>query len=485
MFSIGIRYLSGTAVATHPASREQAEWPPHPDRVFMALAAAHYETDGPAAEVAAMEWLEQQPPPALHVSEAHARTTVTTFVPVNDARLPAMRGGKALSDDQVATGLRVLPERRSRQPRQFPTVVPHDPVVHLTWPDIDAPPEYRSALTALCRKVTCIGHSSSLVQAWVADESPPPSLVPTTGVARHRLRVTRPGRLRHLAERFAAQQRPAAAPSIGYHPPLPPAVADTVPATVFGSVILLRRVEGRRLGLETTLALAAALRAAAMKSAGNDPPEWVTGHALDGTPSRLAHLAFFPLPHVGHDHADGHLLGVGMAIPRHVDAPEVQRCLELVIGYAPTGEPRQTRLYQGKLFDWVVEPEVRPDPPTALRHEVWTAAPPAQPARRWASVTPIVLDRYPKGEGDAEAILATACERIGLPRPRDIVISQVSLFLGAPHARQFPPVEHGQANRYHCHAVLSFDAPVRGPLLLGAGRFRGYGLCRPLREGGM
>ena len=43
MLCIGIRYLCGWAMATHPADRLRPEWPPHPDRVFMALTAAHFE----------------------------------------------------------------------------------------------------------------------------------------------------------------------------------------------------------------------------------------------------------------------------------------------------------------------------------------------------------------------------------------------------------------------------------------------------------
>ena len=30
------------------------------------------------------------------------------------------------------------------------------------------------------------------------------------------------------------------------------------------------------------------------------------------------------------------------------------------------------------------------------------------------------------------------------------------------------------------HAILVFDEPMRGPVLIGAGRFRGYGVCRAL-----
>ena len=55
--TIGIRYLCGRAMATHPADRQRAEWPVHPDRAFMGLAAAHFETGADAGERAALEWL--------------------------------------------------------------------------------------------------------------------------------------------------------------------------------------------------------------------------------------------------------------------------------------------------------------------------------------------------------------------------------------------------------------------------------------------
>jgi CRISPR-associated protein Csb2 len=32
------------------------------------------------------------------------------------------------------------------------------------------------------------------------------------------------------------------------------------------------------------------------------------------------------------------------------------------------------------------------------------------------------------------------------------------------------------------HAVIDFAEPVRGPVLIGAGRYNGFGVCRPLPE---
>jgi len=57
----------------------------------------------------------------------------------------------------------------------------------------------------------------------------------------------------------------------------------------------------------------------------------------------------------------------------------------------------------------------------------------------------------------------------------------VSAHLGAPASHQFPRLARKDGSECrHTHAILIFDRPVVGPVLLGAGRYRGYGLCRPL-----
>ena len=64
MIALGIRYLCGHAAATDLA-RQKPEWPVHPGRVFLAMAAAHYETGAYPAERAALEWLEGAGPPEI------------------------------------------------------------------------------------------------------------------------------------------------------------------------------------------------------------------------------------------------------------------------------------------------------------------------------------------------------------------------------------------------------------------------------------
>ena len=101
------------------------------------------------------------------------------------------------------------------------------------------------------------------------------------------------------------------------------------------------------------------------------------------------------------------------------------------------------------------------------------------------------MDRHSKFEDGKDAwreaeetiARAQAASESGLPRPREVILSPVldpDIHFGSPHARQFPCVRRKTGgNRHHTHAIISFETEVRGPVLLGAGRYRGYGLCRP------
>ena len=50
----------------------------------------------------------------------------------------------------------------------------------------------------------------------------------------------------------------------------------------------------------------------------------------------------------------------------------------------------------------------------------------------------------------------------------------------SPGRRQFPGYQTGNGTPRACvHAEIEFAEPVRGPVLVGAGRYFGYGLCLP------
>jgi CRISPR-associated protein Csb2 len=530
MLALGIHYLTGYATATSVGSRDEAEWPPHPGRVFMALVAALYETkphpedaDSTTSwqeEHAALEWLEALDPPSLKVSEHFdKRAVVISYVPVNDKlSFPA-----------------------NKQPRTFPKVRPHDPNVFLIWPDAVTSASQKNALQRLCEKVTRIGHSSSLVQMWRVPEGEEPAadLHPVATPARHakpvHLRITTAGCLRELQQQFNGDaidrffdfsvritsakgkaKKEAEADfttefgtkwSRSLQPPsrlrpmltITRAYVRTRPAATVVSqgyfdsdLLVLTKQDGPNLGLESTALLTDALRGALLKACGEDAPEWLTGHRAKAIPSERPHVALLPLAFTGSEFADGHLLGLAIAFPRDVPARERGSVLRPLL-YDRNGQPAEIRLTLGRLGVWTLRQEERTVPPLALRSETWCQT--AEPTHTWASVTPVVLNRHSKLDPDADragwfaeitGIVAASCEHSGLPRPVEIDIDKTSWHEGAPRARPgaggFPllPGKPGSPARQQVHVWLRFADPVHGPVILGAGRYRGYGLCKPI-----
>ena len=495
MFTLGIRYLNGWAMAAADgAHKVRAEWPPHPDRVFMALAAAWFETDGDGDEGEALRWLEALPPPDIAASGATKRSPGHSYVPVNDSKV-----GRTIPDSQALlrqegysktlsklkdAGLAVVPEHRSRQPRGFPVAVPHDPTVHLVWKDA-VPTTHLSALERVTAKVTHIGHSASLVQVWVEQRRDiSPTWEPTQGLATYRLRVPWRGRLDGLERAYPRRPQPGRWQGYGS---AKKQTTRTVSRSAFDPSLLVFALRGKRFPLQSTLKMTEALRGLLMqKCADQPPPEWFSGHDADGTPTVKPHLAMVPLPFVDAEHADGRIMGLAVILPAGINQPDAGRCLERVLFAPNTGLPREHRLFAGRWLECGLEYDTREDPPWNLDARAWTGG--GRGSRAWASVTPAVLNRHFKGPDmwtQAAESLKDACRHIGLPRPRDARMHPVSLVAGVPHARNFPRLvrKRDGGSLSHNHAVLEFDEPVSGPVLLGAGRFRGYGLFRPMDRG--
>jgi CRISPR-associated protein Csb2 len=522
LFAIHIRYLTGRVAAAEAADRDTAEWPPHPARLFMALAAAHFEAGGDPGERAALEWLEGLPgAPEIRAGEHFPRHAVTHYVPVNDKPVGEKPGP-----------LQCLPGwRRNRQPRTFATAALEDEVAVLSWPHADAGP-HLAPLANLCARVTRVGHAMSLVSVWASESAPggTPSLVPNSDAPAAMLRVPGAGLLAELERRYDGKRldrwgalklaeangasrpertaakkalkaefpdsepapvrlRPMASSYQGYAPPAP-ANAPAAPGTVWGPALIvmaLHRESGpvRHLDIAAALQLAGRLRDALLAHLGPGAPEVLSGHKGAG-PAEDPHLAVFALPFVGHEHADGRLLGVSLAPPRHL-APGDRRRLDAAVRAL-----RSQGLKLGPLGTWGLSPAGGFAPQRTLRPETWTAMPGG--ATEWATVTPYVCDRHAKAKEEAayyaelSAEIAAACRRVLLDPGVGVAVgvSAVSAFPGAPPAHAFPRLRRKDGSqRRQSHAILTFDRPVVGPLLIGAGRFRGYGLCRPLRrEGG-
>ena len=100
-----------------------------------------------------------------------------------------------------------------------------------------------------------------------------------------------------------------------------------------------------------------------------------------------------------------------------------------------------------------------------------------RPSEHWATVTPILLDRYPKKDLSTEELLITACIRAGLPAP---VRCSYGAFADPERGlKGVAPVFAYSLPRFAVHAAFEFESKVKGPVLVGAGRFFGMGLMKP------
>lgn len=555
MLALEVALLTGRYVATAFDDRARAEWPPHPARLFSALVATHFEAAHPSEEErAVLEWIEGLGPPEISASEASEREVCTVFVPVNDVSVvpsiddQANALAVALGDVDAASSkdakersaaekkvvaarkrftdavqkaisalpmgkegkegppraASLLPEHRGKQPRTFPSVTPADPRIVFAWPQAELSPARRVTIDGLASRVVRLGHSSSLVAMRLREERTAPTWIPDeTGEVRAArdetvLRVVDPGQMEALDRMYEQQaDDPGRVMPSSFHRYVRPSTSPEarVPTTAFGrDWIVLRRVDGPRLPSLRAVDVARSVRKALLKGYGDGAPEILSGHRAPGEPSGRAHLAIVPLPFVGHERADGSILGVALVLPSDATNEErraVYRALDTWQRAERKHDAETARLpvYLGKagtLYLTILEDDAAQ---STLRPKSWSDR-----ATTWSSATPIVLDRNPgdlrssdpKKEGlayaAAEETIALACTHIGLPRPKRVTAMPSAPLAGADKARQFPPYLAGKPpmQRVLIHATIVFEAPVEGPLLIGAGRYFGLGLFRPI-----
>lgn len=530
MLAIEVELLTGRYAATAYNDRGRAEWPPHPARFFSALVAAlhdHDEVD--PVERAALLWLERQSAPLLWAdpeSKVGRRQVQDVYVPVNDVTLgldteirraenafQQADGGSrrkvaemklaiarsapniveaAPSDKALKTAIALLPERRTRQVRTFPVVIPETPTFAFLWEAADAT-EHREALQRLCLRVTKLGHSSSLVRCNVVDHDISPTLVPSDE-GDTILRVIGAGQLERLdraythhcgVESRVLPARPQRYRSIS---------KVTTPAPQAESVfsadwIVFEHVGGSRLLSSRSIDLAQALRAALLEQHGDKDLSAAFSCDSGSTPAEQAQVAFVPLPFVGHEHADGTIMGCALVLPRQLPRSKCETLLRLVARWEKERSNKRGNLtLAGESLPLFTVRRVDVSAKRSLSPELWCRA-----STRFITATPIALDRNPgnlrsnqngtahKAAVKAQHSISDACLRVAGIRPASVEVSLAPLLPGAQHARDFLPWP-GRPARMRIHADIRFEERVRGPLLLGAGRYFGLGLCLPAED---
>jgi len=426
MISIEIEFLSGVAHLDGRAAGRygQPEYPPHPDRLFQAMVAAWGRNGCDQSERASLEWLERQDAPGIFASATSDRPTLKVFSPTNDK----------------------LKLERNKELLQSSTV-PDVPFVTYIW-DADLPEELRVELDSLLQRVTYVGRSESLVRARVV-EGGEPSLIPDDEFGDILMRVPHTGRLAELVDAFENGIRPVAAGWSGYRKPgvrhSSGEWSKLLPFEVVGPV-----------DLQHCVRLSRAVRTCLLSACPDPIPAWISGHDDTGDRLRDSHVGIVPLANVGHRHADGKVLGIGILIPKGISSEDQLRafsdfCKEPQrIGHHITLQ----RVASARLTT------------SAAR---WT-----KPSRHWGTITPIACSRWAK-KGEVADVVIRDIKHAGLPIPSRIITSRTSPVQGGHYGR----IDEAP-KRFRTHATICFEDPVSGPIAIGAGRYLGMGFCAPI-----
>ena len=493
-----MNFLTGRYVATAHHDRGQAEWPPHPARLFSAMVATHADCDQPdRAERAGLEWLEAQASPSIHASDAVPRSVATHFVPVNDARVvsrgpyltrdrritvlmaeieEALTSGTSEKLRTLESGLKqqrdvtamvstvgntplksavdIMPPGwlstsdhvRTGQARMYPSVTPIEPRVTFIW---DSDPG--SAMVGALDRFVCPGHQTRplLVNGFLPGGCKVSGPESCTRRGRSRSPIRSVGTASRTRTRIHEARRKQTAVVTVYSCSI--LCCDAFVSRGSGSetgyirewLVFSFRKGSNRYPSTMAVELAAALRGAVFRHARDPMPEGLSGHREAGQPSTDPHVGFLSLPWVGYDYADGRLMGVAVALPERLELESRRALLRSVGSWERVDSPlvltlgRRGRVEMDRIRG--LSPQV------SLRSGIWS-----QPSRRWVSATPIALPTHPgrlgsgstesrrKAWNRAEQAVRDSCQHVGLPDPVDVAVSLAPLMTGARPAPAFP-----------------------------------------------
>ena len=468
MLAISVELLQGTFRAdpdgtANTGSLTRGEWPPAPARLLAALVAADGTQDRcRVTDGSELGWFEQLPPPVIH---AHAQPWHQVLQP---RYVVFQRGNATQSTHQeyvARTGMQVRPGVR---------VSPRYAEVVYSW-DTEVPPGMAAALRRRAARVGYLGAADSPVRMRVATSTPHPPMaqevfVPDTS-GDVEISVPEAGDVRILdaiydqwVERGASVARtqfPALRHQVLYRSPL--AVVPEDNGSITASLILERAVSGRRLTPLTALFKEAVLSQHQMIH--GEPPAVLHGHGFNGNGYDLAR--FLALPDVGYSRSRGRIHGLALWLPPRCDSVTRRRTRDAIFA---------VRRLTGRGLDVSLTPRSDELRPRAADPARWTRA-----SRCWVTAFPALHERRGRLE---LAEVSRWCEHAGLPAPERFRSARSPLVRGAVDLAPVEVNRPGRPGLPYSHIKLWFAEPVIGPVVIGAGRQRGLGLCVPVDADG-
>jgi len=353
-------------------------------------------------------------------------------------------------------------------------VSPKSPQVLYVY-DVDVPPAILEALQRRAARIGYVGAADSPVRVRVSSREPdgdrdderfvphPDGDVPIS--------VPRAGHTR-LWDSFyeswcargvdvARSHNPALRHQVTYRSPGSP-----VDEVGLGAVVvwlqLRTPISGRRITALTSLFKRSVL--AQHERIYGEPAAVLHGH---GHAQRGYELArYLALPDAGFTHSRGRIHGLALWLPAESDPETVRR--------AQTAA-RSIRRLRGGGLDVEIHPWAGEKRPWAANPGRWTR----DGSTRWATAFPAIHERH----GPLTlAEVSRWCAHAGLPEPLAFRADRHPLVHGAV---DLVPAEVHRSNRPgrpYSHIELVFGEPLKGPVVIGAGRQRGFGLCVPVPD---
>ena len=474
---IDVEFLHGTFRAdpeglAHTGRMRWGEWPPSPARVFAALIAADGTgercrvTDG-----SELESLERLDPPLIQADPT----------PLFDERLHQVLQKRYVVEQLKSPAKETHQEYAARKGvavHPGVRVCPRTPRVRYVYSARLAPGTVE-AIRRRAARVGYLGTADSPVRISVSTESTGAILggefIPDPD-GELSIAVPREGHLQVWDALHEAWRERGVAVGRGQYPALRYQVKyrsprDSTDAVERGNVVAWlclrspgtgRRawVSGRRITPVTSLFKKAVL--AQHQSLFGEPPAVLHGHDDRRDGYELAR--FLALPDVGFQHSRGRIHGLALWLPPTAAPETVRRAREAA---------RSVSRLTGAGIDVAVAPwdgEVRPVAVTPRR---WVKS-----SERWVTAFPALFERH------GQLTLAEVsrwCVHAGLPEPVEFRADRHPLIEGAVDLLPVEVHRHDRPHRPYAHVEIVFAEPVRGPVVIGAGRQRGLGLCVPVR----
>lgn len=458
---------------------DEPEWPPSPLRLFQALVAAAAARSNERARlespVPALRWLQELPSPEIVACPAVASTVPTQFyVPDNtaDLQVPAWKRGET-DKGTKRTEKVVLPAHLAGD------------AVHYLFRVSSVDARLLDILASAARSITHVGWGIDMVAADAALISHAEArqlpgnrwqVARSGGVA---LRVPTSGTLDDLMRKHADFLNRLTDEGFKPVPPLREFAVrhyrrstDPEPRPHCVFTILKPDAAGYRTfnTARRTRDVAAWIRHAVSgvcEQAGwKDFAEFVHGHTGDGQPNR---------------NADSHLRSQYLPLPTINHALGRVETIRRVLIAAPPGYGERIDFIRRRLMGC----ELKSEDPDSRKRTVgvlnlltgrdWVRDQYLEPSSTWSTVTPVILDGYnDRSVSKTCKLIQRALHNAGIMQPVEFEWQAFGYRAGVEPVQAFvrPRELHGTM----VHLRVRLTSPLPGPLALGAGRYRGFGL---------